>query len=367
MPGRQSGWRWCSKCGQLFFGPGTSGGVCAGGDEHDGSASGNYVMRHQDASLGESGWRWCKECATLFFRGTDDVARFGTCPAGDVHNPTGSGEYALIVDQIGAPPPYGQVGWQWCMNCEGLLYVANADWGICPAAMNGPVELAGHVTIKSPFYSITTVTERRAPALDLLDQYVPSGPSRQDSRWTEIIKDYTEGGTTCGFLCHWLMWRLGAVNRKTNKAVRKIVNRSEPSRGLDYVDTQNIGRIHQGGNAPFRPAEGRPDERPNPGDLVFVANLEAGKTLKEHVFVFLEEEHDDIDGTWQVWWRTAEAGQNDRADRSSKGEYCKFKRRRVFAGKPFRRVSEKEDDKPGRRVIGWLDLDELTYTDPPVV
>jgi hypothetical protein len=52
-------------------------------------------------------------------------------------------------------------------------------------------------------------------------------------KYQEVCKDYGGDGTTCGLLCHWLLWRLGvsAQNRVAPSAFRSnakpIINRSE--------------------------------------------------------------------------------------------------------------------------------------------
>lgn len=43
-PGTQTGWRFCSKCQGLFWGPGESVSVCPRGAQHDGSQSHEYTL-----------------------------------------------------------------------------------------------------------------------------------------------------------------------------------------------------------------------------------------------------------------------------------------------------------------------------------
>ena len=56
-------------------------------------------------------WRWCKKCQGLFYAGVD----LGTCPAGDRHDDSASGNYRLIDNSILA---YGQADWRWCGKCR---------------------------------------------------------------------------------------------------------------------------------------------------------------------------------------------------------------------------------------------------------
>lgn len=43
-PGTQTGWRWCSKCQSLFYGPQQAQSVCPRGMQHDGSGSHEYTL-----------------------------------------------------------------------------------------------------------------------------------------------------------------------------------------------------------------------------------------------------------------------------------------------------------------------------------
>jgi len=43
-PGTQSGWRYCSQCTSLFYGPGVARSMCPRGGQHDGSQSHDYVL-----------------------------------------------------------------------------------------------------------------------------------------------------------------------------------------------------------------------------------------------------------------------------------------------------------------------------------
>src|SRR5690242_13404816 len=74
----------------------------------------------------------------------------------------------------------------------------------------------------------------RLHALKLLKQYVPfkpDGSPDQVACYREVVETTgwtkTAGsGTTCGFLCHWLMWRLGV-------AEPFILNWNDPDRGAE--------------------------------------------------------------------------------------------------------------------------------------
>lgn len=79
----QTEWRWCKKCEGLFFTGNGTNGVCPAGEKHDPSESGQYAVQVAKEG-GQSGWRRCKKCEGLFFVDGD---RRGTCPAGKEHDP----------------------------------------------------------------------------------------------------------------------------------------------------------------------------------------------------------------------------------------------------------------------------------------
>jgi Hemopexin len=178
----------------------------------------------------------------------------------------------------------------------------------------------------------------RERAVALVTSVVPSDLG--DGTFDDVAKDWTGGGTTCGFLCHWLLYKLGCTDTS-------LVNRNAPDAGLSYVDGKNISKLYHGGSAPFLVWSTKLGRyTPKPGDLVFI---KADTNLTEHVFVFLSEEVGD-DGNY--WWNTAEAGQTNDA-----GKQCaRLKRRqRLISGNTLK-VS---GNSPERNVIGWVDLDLL--------
>jgi hypothetical protein len=84
-------------------------------------------------------WSWCRNCSSFFFSGH---ATQGVCPHGGVHDKTGSGAYAVIMN----PPPLigtlgglaGQAGWRHCSNCEGMFWPqSGTSGGRCPAGTPG--------------------------------------------------------------------------------------------------------------------------------------------------------------------------------------------------------------------------------------
>jgi peptidase M23-like protein len=102
--GWQADWRYCYKCGLLFFGPNQSISRCPapGNGRHSGSLSGKYYLFIAASpvanigGLGEQGWRWCNKCQGLWF----PSLAISDCPADGVHTAAGSGNYVLMKDSF---------------------------------------------------------------------------------------------------------------------------------------------------------------------------------------------------------------------------------------------------------------------------
>lgn len=167
-------------------------------------------------------------------------------------------------------------------------------------------------------------------AATLLSKYVPS--DWDDSTFQEIINgDYGGIGTTCGYLPHWLIWRLGC-------RTKSLVNRTDADNGLTYVIGKNIARLRW--NPLFKVYNG---STPLPGDIVYIS---AGTPNSEHVFCFLSEDN----GTWT----SADAGQRNPVT----GKQCAIIRQRTLSKGCL------IDSYETRRIQGWLPLDSLDLTAP---
>ncbi|MDO8364289.1 MAG: hypothetical protein Q7V88_15465 [Actinomycetota bacterium] len=211
----------------------------------------------------------------------------------------------------------------------------------------------GEVTVTPLGGSAPTGGDRRSRAVALVQSFVPSDTG--DAAFGEIAKDYTGGGTTCGFLCHWLLWRLGVRERG-------FVNREEAADGLNYVDGQNMTRLFHRGVAPFvtvlgtrKMADGL---RPQAGDCVYVKTDVSPENAKsgagEHVFVFLSATTDD---SGREIWHSADAGQRNAAN-----EQCaRFVDRALTVHGTTAQLSFAGEL---RHVIGWVDLDLLDLPTP---
>jgi hypothetical protein len=120
----QNNWHWCNKCQGLTF---SGAAICPAGGVHDHTGSGNYKLAINDPGFsGQHGWRWCRKCQELAFA----AGAPGPCPAGGDHDHSASADYGLAINNSGFP---GQNLWRWCNKCQGLAYAGNATPGACPA------------------------------------------------------------------------------------------------------------------------------------------------------------------------------------------------------------------------------------------
>jgi len=203
-------------------------------------------------------------------------------------------------------------------------------------------------------------------AMRLIDENVPF--QRGDAKYKEIVestgwrKTPTNPGTTCGFLCHWLMWKLGVGDPA-------ILNWTDTSRGTQWKIGQNISKIWNTGKPPFvqitqpyaPPAKQNPVVNmlelggsmgiggPQPGDSIFIREP-GGSPGSEHVFVFLRARRTAT----SLEWDTAEAGQDHGTD-------AKLKTRTVQLSGNIRGYTKISGNDPIRHVIGWLDLSQVDY------
>jgi hypothetical protein len=150
----QKDWRFCSKCGGLFWAPnGQGAGICLKGGAHD-PIGWNFFLPndHQGATnaTGQKDWRFCAKCHTLFWAPAGNPA--GTCcPAdGAAHSPIGW-NFSLPNDHQGATDTTGQKQWRFCCNCHALFWNGDAFKGLCPAAPGGGFHLHAVLRDEGPF------------------------------------------------------------------------------------------------------------------------------------------------------------------------------------------------------------------------
>lgn len=144
----QKDWRFCGKCGGLFWAPdGQAGGVCLKSGSHTyHPTSWNFYLPndHQGAtdSSGQKDWRFCSKCHSLFWAPSENAAE-SICPLDFApHQPLGWNFY-LPNDHQGANAGTGQSEWRFCANCQGLFWNDDAFKGVCPGAPGGGFHLNG--------------------------------------------------------------------------------------------------------------------------------------------------------------------------------------------------------------------------------
>lgn len=157
----------------------------------------------------------------------------------------------------------------------------------------------------------------RETIIELCEKLLPETTDRASyCHWNEIgfdhiAKDYGQGsGTTCGFLPHWLLWRLGCQDAS-------VVNRSAPEQNLKYRIGENLSIFST--HASYVRVDGKLASAmasnkggPKPGDFVIIRggfwkNKETGVRDRDsaHIFVLLDVVK--ADGK-SVTWRIAQTG-----------------------------------------------------------
>jgi len=121
-------WMWCHKCQGLSFAADGPAGSCPAGNQHDHTGSGNYALVRDDPSVpGQDEWRRCRKCQALAFGRSSDS---GNCAAGGKHDHGGSGNYNLMRVESGAK---GQSQWNWCRRCQVMSFAGGSAPGPCAA------------------------------------------------------------------------------------------------------------------------------------------------------------------------------------------------------------------------------------------
>ena len=147
-----SGWSCCSRCITLFFGAPGAPGACPAGGVHDSSGSWNLFMLNVDGDIAgpnqQPGWRMCEKCRVLFYGPNADSS---TCSAGGQHNASASW-FAVQVDDGSSPT--NQQGWRWCKNCQALVWALTPSPAPCPAGAGRVHDLSASANYDLPFFGV---------------------------------------------------------------------------------------------------------------------------------------------------------------------------------------------------------------------
>lgn len=183
--GTQNGWRRCSKCGCLTFGGAP--GSCYAGGTHEFSPEFGAELDYNlpidvEPPDAQPGWRWCNKCMVLSYA----QFKIADCPAGGVHDHTGSGKYSVWPDSDAD----GQPGWRLCAKCRTAVYGVVSD-GVCrdggahDTSTSAPYQFdeGGNIVFSGPSFNRC----HRCQAL------ASGGPSFDGVCFDGAPHDYTEG------------------------------------------------------------------------------------------------------------------------------------------------------------------------------
>jgi hypothetical protein len=130
IPGGQTGWSACSKCSGMYFSGFPQKGVCPKDKlQHDQTNSFQYVMVFNSRPSGhvQTGWSACSKCLGMHFSG---FLQKGVCPKDQQqHEQTNSFEYVQLFNVD--PVDHLQLEWRSCRKCQGLFF--GPFGGPCPA------------------------------------------------------------------------------------------------------------------------------------------------------------------------------------------------------------------------------------------
>jgi hypothetical protein len=230
---------------------------------------------------------------------------------------------------------------------------------------------------------------RRETVVRLCEAFLPETDVRNEYlHWNQIgfdhiAKDYGQGsGTTCGFLPHWLLWRLGCRDNT-------LVNRSCPDEGLTFRIGENLSIFQPTAKRP-RPSwvpldteqktrDAAAGRGPAPGDFVIIRggfwkDADGNRTRDSaHIFVLLDVTQ--ADGK-KVVWRVAQTGVSN--DALQQGGQIKtltgeLREGEVLEGNQMHKgpnlvfVADILGEEPNfpRRVIGYNNLDAVSFGAAP--
>ena len=146
-------WTWCNRCQALFYGAPGAPGACPAGGVHNSSGSGDYYMLLVDGDMAgpdqQPLWRLCGKCRVLFY---GPGAASSSCAAGGQHAISGTSVFAVQVDDGSSPT--NQQGWRWCKNCQALFFALNASHGPCPAGTGWKHDPSGSGHYNLPFVGV---------------------------------------------------------------------------------------------------------------------------------------------------------------------------------------------------------------------
>jgi hypothetical protein len=150
--GQQVEWRFCLNCHAMFYNGFLGKGVCSahGLLDHRGHiAQGfNFDLSYDtpETPIAQASWRYCGKCGVLFFY---DGLKRGVCAGGSAHDPQG---YNFTLPHDVAEDANAQARWRYCQYCQAMFYDGYEQKGPCPGnsrfdlkrgAIHGPHQASG--------------------------------------------------------------------------------------------------------------------------------------------------------------------------------------------------------------------------------
>ncbi len=168
FPGAEANWRRCAHCFNLFYNHGDTRPCALSGTNHVAQDGHIALPCDNPAAEGVPGWRWCQKCGQLYYHPNQAVS---VCSAGGQHL-SGACDYRLRHDDD--PEALGQRGWLHCGKCQSLykphIYEDPRDtWhtnaGICK--VSGPHESIAHTNSYTVFWNegVRTIMTEGSPDL----------------------------------------------------------------------------------------------------------------------------------------------------------------------------------------------------------
>jgi hypothetical protein len=154
----QPDWRFCGKCGSLFWdGDPNFKGFCHKDQGIHVAIGLNFVIPAAETGAhdGQPDWSFCGKCGGLFWNG--DPAFHGVCPKdGQPHFAIGWNFYLPFVTDVYIPTGRPeQADWRFCGKCGGLFWHGGYHMGICIGAPGGGLRLNPVVTDNGLFAPFT--------------------------------------------------------------------------------------------------------------------------------------------------------------------------------------------------------------------
>jgi len=122
-------WRFCNKCGGMFFDGRPRKGPCSGGGTHESQGlEFDHARDQPETPRAQANWRLCQKCFLMTY---DGFAEKGVCPGGGGHDKWSSANFLLPHDVAVSPVTQGQ--WRFCRKCFALVFDGSPDKGRCAA------------------------------------------------------------------------------------------------------------------------------------------------------------------------------------------------------------------------------------------